>query len=346
LQHTYDASVPARNEFTTWFHGEHASWDISGESEIPFIDLRYFGRVFQQVPDAGLHVLATHALDGPLPVSGRNVLVLCLGDEFGRTPTYTYDVGLVVKTMGAGKRAPYVAMWPARRWPGALLVIMQEAIVQARRLRYLSRAAIGTVTHLRRPGLVEVPLGIRAFYHRDLVPFDEREYDVMFAGSLVNEPGEDERRFPPQKVRFRGEFLAALDHTQSVRPNMRFSVRTVPSHWTAMRAVGAYLDELAQSRIVLCPRGSSLDTHRFFEALRFGCVPVYEVLPRRAYYRGSPAVRCADWTKLPDVLDRLLADPAGLRQRHEEALQWYEQHVAPPAVGRSIATAIARLSAR
>src|SRR4051794_4288109 len=212
-QPTYDLPVPGRNEFSTWFGGTHSVWDISGESEIPFIDLRYFGRVFQQVneqlPDAGLHVLATDALDGPLPVSGRNVVVLCLNDEFGRSPTYAYDVRLVVKTMGAGKRTPYVAMYPARRWPGPLLVALQEAVVQVRRLPYLSRAAAGTVTHRRRPPVVDVPLGIRAFYHRDLVPFEERAYDVMFAGSLVNEPGEDQRRFPTQKVRFRRDFLAA-----------------------------------------------------------------------------------------------------------------------------------------
>jgi hypothetical protein len=338
--------VSGGNVFTTWFGGEHAPWDISGEGEVPFIDLRYFGRVFhavdRQLPDAGLHVLATDALTGPLPVSGPNVVVLCLNDEFGRSPTYAYDVGLVVKTMGAGKRAPYVAMRPARRWPGALLVVVQESVVQLRRSPYLGRAAAGTVRRRRRPPVVDVPLGVRAFYHRDLVPFDERRYDVMFAGSLVNEPGEDARRFPTQKVRFRRDFLAALAEAQQARPGVRFSVRTVPSHWTAMRAVAAYLDELVQSRIVLCPRGSSLDTHRFFEALRFGCVPVYEVLPRRPYYLGSPAVRCADWSRLPQVIDDLLADPVGLRQRHEAALQWYDAHVAPPAVAVTVSDAIRR----
>jgi hypothetical protein len=144
---------------------------------------------------------------------------------------------------------------------------------------------------------------------------------------------------PSQKVRFRRDFLAALARAQEARPAVRFSVRTVPSHWSALRAMGEYLDELGQSRIVLCPRGSSLDTHRFFEALRFGCVPIYEVLPRRAYYRGSPAVRCRDWSQLPAILDELLGDPAGLQERHTAALEWYERYAAPPAVGRLIADA-------
>ena len=108
-QPTYDARVPGRNQYSTWFGGEHADWDISGDGPIPFIDLRYFGNVFRLVdrllPDAGLHVLATDALTGPLPVSGREVIVLCLNDEFGRCPAYCYDVGLVVKTMGGGRRS-------------------------------------------------------------------------------------------------------------------------------------------------------------------------------------------------------------------------------------------------
>src|SRR3954454_22029752 len=161
-QPTYDLPVPGRNELSTWFGATHSVWDISGESEVPFIDLRYFGQVFQQVdeqlPESGLHVLATDALDGPLPVSGRDVVVLCLNDEFGRTPTYSYDVGLVVKTMGAGKRAPYVAVSPMRRWPGPLLVTMQEAVVQMPWMRYFGRAAPGTLTRRRRPPVVDVPL--------------------------------------------------------------------------------------------------------------------------------------------------------------------------------------------
>ena len=335
------AGDQSRNTFTTWFKGAHASWDLSGESPLPFIDLRYFGRVFsvvdRQLPNAGLHVLATDAVTGPLPVSGPHVVVLCVNDEFARTPAYAFDVGLVVKTYGV-RRRPFVAAHS----PAAPVVALQELAVQLRRLPYLSRAAVGSVAHRHRPRVVDVPLGVRALYHRDFVPFAERQYDVMFAGSLVNEPGEEARRVPTQKVRFRREFLDELDRTQRALSDVAFCVRTVPSHWTAMQSVGVYLDELMQSRIALCPRGSSLETYRFFEALRFGCVPVYEALPRRPYYRGSPAVHCPDWSRLPDVIRDLLADRKGLQQRHEAALKWYEQHVAPAAVAAMVTSAVSR----
>jgi hypothetical protein len=260
-----------------------------------------------------------------------------LNDEFARTPTYAFEVGLVVKTYGV-RRRPFVA----RQWPAAGVVALQEAAVQLRRLPYLSRAVVGAAMHQHRARVLDVPLGVRALYHREFVPFADRQYDVMFAGSLVNEPGEESRRVPTQKVRFRREFLNELRRTQEALPDVPFSVRTVPSHWTAMQSVGAYLDELMQSRIVLCPRGSSLETYRFFEALRFGCVPVYEALPRRPYYRDSPAVQCADWSQLPHVLRDLLADPAGLQQRHEASLRWYEQHIAPPALAGTITDAVSR----
>ncbi len=332
------------NTYSTYFSGEVAEWDLSERDKVVFTDLRYFGDVFtvvdKLIPDAGIHVLATDALTPPLPVSGPNVVVLCLNDESGKCPTYAFDVALTVKTMGAVKRLPFVAIWPLHRWPAAILAALEEAQAQLGRLPFIARSAVGTVAHRRRPPVLDVPLGIRAYFHRDFVAFDDREHDVMFAGSLVNQPGEDKRFLPAQKWRARRDFLAAVEVAQRARPELRFSVRTVPSHWAAMRWVGEYLKELSQSRVVLCPRGSSLDTHRFFEALRFGCVPIYEKLPKRPYYDGSPAVRCADWRRLPEVLDRLFADPNELRQRHEAALRWYDEHVAPAAVGATIAREI------
>jgi hypothetical protein len=336
----------SRNHYSLWFGGEHEPWDTASDGPFRFVDLRYWSLVFREVdrlaPDSGLHVLATDALSGPLPVSGSDVVVLCLNDELGRTPTYAFDVRLVVKTMGAGRRAPYVALWPPRRWAAAAPVAAQELIVQLRRLPFLVRAAVGTVRHRRRPPLLDVPLGLRAYHDRPVTDFDERTYDVMFAGSLVNQPGEEKRWPVTQKVRFRRDFLAALSETQRARPDVRFSVRTVPSHWSALQAMGAYISELLDSRIVLCPRGSSLDTHRYFEALRAGCVPVYEVLPHRPYYDGSPAVRCRDWTQLPAVLDDLLGDPTALHRRHESAVEWYRKHVAPEAVAATIAGRLGR----
>lgn len=329
------------NRCYTYFRGEFADWDLSERNDVAFGDLRYFGDVFTVVnhllPDAGVRILATDSITAPLPVSGPDVVVLSLNDESGKCPTYAFDVGLTVKTMGGTKRLPYVAVWPLHRWPAAILAAIEETQAQLGRVPFMARSAMGTVRHRRRPPVLDVPLGIRAYFHRDFVPFEERQYDVMFAGSLVNQPGEDTRFLPAQKWRARRDFLAAVDRAREQRPKLSFSVRTVPSHWAAMRWVGEYLEELSQSRVVLCPRGSSLDTHRFFEALRFGCVPIYEMLPKRSYYTGSPAVQCADWRKLPDVLDRLFADPVELRQRHEAALRWYDEHVAPAAVGATIA---------
>lgn len=335
--------MPDPNRYSTWFGGEFTDWDIWSDGPFPFIDLRYFAHVFREfdrlLRNRGLHVIATDVVVGPLPVVGENVVVLCLNDEFGLSPSYAFDVRLVVKTMGGSRRPPYVTFWPPRLWAGVPVVVAQEFVVQARRLPHAARALLGTMRHGHRPPVLPVPLGIRAYYERPIVPFADRAFDVMFAGSLVNEPGEEHRRIPTQKVRFRQDFLRALTAAQRARPDVRFSVRTVPSHWSAVQKMGEYLDELSQSRLALCPRGSSLDTHRFFEAMRYGCVPIYEKQPRRGYYQGSPAVRCRDWARLPQVLDYLLADPAGLRERHEAALIWYDRHVTPGAVGNVIADA-------
>ena len=50
-----------------------------------------------------------------------------------------------------------------------------------------------------------------------------------------------------------------------------------------------YLELLANSKLCLCPTGAtSEETFRFFEALKMGCFPVLERLPKFWYYLNAP----------------------------------------------------------
>ena len=101
-----------------------------------------------------------------------------------------------------------------------------------------------------------------------------------------------------------------------------------------------YSQTMMQSRIALYPRGSSLETYRFFEALKFGCVPLTEPLPSAPYYDGSPAVQLRHWSTLPKTLDRMLSVPADLERRHRAALEWWATRCSPSAVAREIVDAL------
>jgi hypothetical protein len=333
--------VPGANRFSTWFAGRLLPWDLTPGAPVVFPDLRYFGEVMTVLdvlmPDAGLHVVITTDLVGPLPVTGCDVVVVCLEDEFGVPPRYAHDVRLVAKTMGGRRRRPFIALWPPRRWLSLPIVVGQEVVVQARRSPWVARDVVLTASRTARADVLDVPLGVRAYEEAAAVPFGERRYDIAFAGSLVNEAHERGRRWASQKLRARRAFLAEVERLQREEPELSVWLRLLPTYWDGAAAMSSYTEALADTRIVLCPRGSWLETYRYFEALRLGCIPVHEALPRRDYYDGAPGIRIRDWSRLRGVVNALLADPDRMREQHEAALQWYETWVSPPAVAARIA---------
>jgi len=62
-----------------------------------------------------------------------------------------------------------------------------------------------------------------------------------------------------------------------------------------------YLQALAQSQFCVCPRGAGIDTHRFWEALYLGCIPI--ILERDALgcHGGLPALVVKEWMELLDL---------------------------------------------
>src|SRR4051794_22611778 len=161
----YDPRVGAGNRFSTWFDGMFEDWAVTSDGPFPHPDLRFFAAVCRELdrslPEAGLHVVATNDLRGPLPVTGDHVVVLCVGDELGRAPVYAGDVRLVAKTMGGAHRPPYVALWPPRRWPQAPAAAALEARVQLRRLPWVLRDGRRRLGSGDRPAVLDVPMGIR-----------------------------------------------------------------------------------------------------------------------------------------------------------------------------------------
>lgn len=337
--------MPAANRYSTWFDGVLDDWKIGTDGPFPYPDLKYFAHVFREVdtlcPDAGLHVVATTEITGPVPVAGRHVVALCLGDELGRVPDYAADVRLVAKTMGGGRRRPYVALGSPARWPAAPIAVALETRVQLRRLPWQLRAARRRLSQHQSLNVLDLPMGIRAFEDLPVIPFAARQYDVGFAGSLVNDAAEQRRRWPSQKVRARRAFVRVLEALKTDRPDLAVWLRVLATHWEGTAATVSYSHALADTRIIPCPRGSSVHTYRYFEALRAGCIPVYETLPHSDYYQGAPGVRVRSWSELPRVVDRLLADPDALLERHRASLAWYDRWVSPRAVAGRIAAALA-----
>lgn len=287
---------------------------------------------------SGLTVYLTWDLEA-LPSYGDDVVAVVLGDEESCRPSYADAVRVVFKCSGA---RPWIGSAVLRRRSYLSLLIFLEG---ARRwLWHLP----GDLERLRdrlrgrrpRP-VVHLPLGYYNQLDLPLSPFDGRGTAVFFAGSLERKersPLSLRRWLRVSKSVARQEMLDALQAFERRRPDVPVRRRLTPSFASSTRAdAERYSRELMDARICLAPRGTNVETYRFFEGLRYGCVVVTERLPPTGFYAGSPAIVVDRWSDLPELLERLLDDPAELRRRHERSLAWWRDRCSETAVGTMMA---------
>jgi hypothetical protein len=78
------------------------------------------------------------------------------------------------------------------------------------------------------------------------------------------------------------------------------SLVSTPDYSVAGRS--AYLRGLRDADFVLCPRGNGIDTHRLWETLYVGGLPIVEEFPRcRDLLDGLPVVVVPNWSKISDA---------------------------------------------
>lgn len=98
-----------------------------------------------------------------------------------------------------------------------------------------------------------------------------------------------------------------------------------------------YSRHMMNAKICLVPRGTSPETFRFFEALRYGCIPIAERLPDRWFYDEAPAVFIDDWNELGNVIRQLLSNEDLLEEKHRAALDWWKTRCSETVLGTFMA---------
>ena len=254
----------------------------------------------------------------------RKLIVVSLGDEWGRVPHYAEQVFAVFKCYGSDlklslHRADLILN---------LSILIQFARSQSKRLK---------TSKVGGDNVFPLPLGFYRQVSLPTTPILERSADVAFIGSLRN----SERK----------SLLDSLGILRSPKTVSRSSMASYALNWSKQRSYTVDIgltsrflnagqtskgddcsERLMDSKICLCPRGTSLETFRYFEALRYGCVLISEPVPDRWFYRDSPAIYINDWKTLPAVLDSLLGDKDRLVALHQQALDWWQSKCAPAAV--------------
>jgi Glycosyl transferases group 1 len=291
--------------------GRAVEWDPHDPPADLREDARYWSDALRELPqEPGLKIILTWSIT-QLPIEGPDVVAVVLADEGSRRPAYAPRIGGLFKCYGD---RPRFTRAPTSRL--GLAIFLQEA---RRRAESLRDPRGGPRAH-------PIPLGLVRPLDVQLRPMADRDLDVAFMGSVE----EDHRRLPSAKVISRRRMVAALPPGAHVRATQSFG---------ASIDAGAvvYADELGRTKILLAPRGGSVETFRFCEGMLAGCVVVTEPLPPFPFYAGAPAVVVGDWQELPRALDRLLADPGALAQRGEAARRWWDDRLSPQAVGRYMA---------
>jgi hypothetical protein len=189
-------------------------------------------------------------------------------------------------------------------------------------------------------------------------PFEERVYEVSFAGNFLGNRLDFYRQFtwlrflPPFPItppRLRTFYFKLLTKLRIFRP--RKFIDTFGKsicYWSGGFAKGLSRDEYAEiiseTRIALCPKGfKSTECYRLLETMRLGCVIVSDELPPSRWYKDSPIIVERDWLNIGKVIDKLRKDPATLLKLHSQTLEWWNDVCSDEAVAAYLADQIRRL---
>lgn len=342
LGNRYFHTMGASKEFVPWQPPA-----VPDEVDLP--DSIYFGQVLAEMDSrldaTGLTFYVTQDVER-LPSYGNDVVVLLMSDEFTRVPDYFARVRAIFKnqavrpflTSSVLREPSWVNFWWLVAW--------------VRMWRHHAPGAISYLFGKARPGtrpapIWLLPIGVLNQPELPIKPLAERTTDVFFAGSVVHRPGavsKARERLAP-KTLAREAMLREAERLAAKHPELSVELVTTREFVDSIVAdPRTYAEGLMDSKIALVPRGTTAETSRFWQALRYGCVAAVDTLPRhRWFYDGAPVVRVGTWDELEDVVVPLLGDPDRLRELHERSLEWWRTRGSPEAVGAYMAEKLNRL---
>jgi hypothetical protein len=304
----------------------------------------YFGRAMialeEHLREGGYRVFLTWDL-ASLPEYGERVVAVVLGDEWCRVPAYALHVRMVFKCYGIG---PELGLTRGSRYSyGHMLAFFQFAQAWLRYIPSRMRAEFSGRGRLSEQ-VLPIPLGYANQRELPVKPIHERSFDLSFAGSVVHKPyplWSPKRWFQTAKSHSRRAMIDTLKKLVERRLEWAIDLKITESY-KAIRTAdpNEYSQRMMDTRICLAPRGTSAETFRYFEGMRYGCIVVTEQQPGRWFYDGAPALVIDDWRRLEELLDPLLADPERLTRLHEASLRWWRDVCSPEAVGRYMARAL------
>ena len=72
-------------------------------------------------------------------------------------------------------------------------------------------------------------------------------------------------------------------------------------HVSPPKRLNSYLQDLSNSKYVLSPRGNGLDTHRTWESLLMGAIPILKSSPLDPLFEDLPVLIIEDWSEISET---------------------------------------------
>lgn len=324
---------------------EPIPWSPPDPHPFDGVDYTYWGKVFETLEKrlnvGGLVFYLTYDCVDELPLYGENVVAVVIADEWFRIPMYSHKVLAVFKCLGI---KPILGCNPFLE-PSYKSILN---LVKFLHVRFHSLPGwINYVFHgLKDFGhtpnkishIYDVPLGYARHVDLPIKDIDKREYDASFDGSIHNRNHSRwsfQYWFDTPKSLSRKRMISSIKILKVKYPELKIELAITSSFASSMNALNknSYYEKMMNTKICLVPRGTTFESWRFFEAMRYGCIVVGETLPSRWFYDGSPAIKINDWSELEIILPRLLENKALMQEKHKESLNWWETKCSEVTVG-------------
>jgi hypothetical protein len=337
----YYVCLPGNNETLVTIEESIAT----GNEFILDYNFKYFKKIFDRIEQistaGGLTFYVTRDVNF-LPSYGSDVVAILVGDEWCRIPGYCHKVKAVFKCYGT---KPVIGYYPFHQ----PILLSTMALIQF--VRVLLIRLPGVLNHLfyrvknieehnfKSLPVYEIPLG---FYKQEDLPikdFLSRDYDTYFRGSMINHKkvGSLLSRFSLKSPKnlSRDRMIEKLMLLKNKSPDINIELSLIDKflHGQSKISSDSYSLDMMNTKICLAPRGTSFETFRFFEGLRYGCIVVTETLPKHWFYEGSPAIEIKDWSQLDDILIELISSKEAMLERHQASLNWWNSKCSEYAVG-------------
>ena len=285
-----------------------------------------------------------------LPTNDKNTIAIVVGDEWCRIPTYAHKLKATFKCYGI---EPTIGCNPILN-PSYLnfLALIQFVRNWFMRLPSVAHYILQKGLSIFLPNdfehpIYDIPLGYANQLDLPIKDIDQRLYDTSFLGSVSH------REYAVWSLRnwiktpkqfSRERMIASLNKIIKKHPDFKVELSFTPDFGASLNT-DAYLysEKMMNTKICLIPRGTSFETFRFFEAIRYGCIAITEALPSRWFYDGCPAIQLTDWQELELALENLLDDHKLMQQKSQESLNWWNTKCSEKSVGYYMAQKINQL---